>query len=55
MKTKTMTRGAGLVLLPLGMAALAAGQVHVWEKQELTFTAAGSYANPYSKSPFGWT
>jgi len=49
MKTKTMTRGAGLVLLLLGMAAPAAGQVHVWEKQELTFTAAGSYANPYTQ------
>jgi hypothetical protein len=24
-------------------------QVHVWEKHELTFTAAGSYANPYTE------
>jgi hypothetical protein len=49
MKTKAMTRGTGLVLLLLGMAASAVGQVHVWEKQELTFTAAGSYANPYTQ------
>lgn len=26
----------------------AAGPVHVWEKQEVTLTAAGSYANPYT-------
>src|SRR5436853_4425326 len=27
----------------------AAGRVHVWEKQELTFTSARSYTNPYTE------
>ncbi|HVT72346.1 MAG TPA: DUF4038 domain-containing protein [Lacunisphaera sp.] len=29
-------------------STLAAAPVHVWEKQELTFTAANTYANPYT-------
>ena len=35
----------------LGWAALpgVAAGVHVWEKQELTFTAARSFANPYTE------
>jgi len=28
--------------------AMAASTVHVWEKQDLTFTSAASYANPYT-------
>jgi len=41
------------MILRLGLAALAwagtlaAAVVHPWEKQELTFTASRSYANPY--------
>jgi len=31
-----------------GIAVLSAADVHVWEKQELTFTAAQAYANPYT-------
>src|SRR5271165_6480019 len=27
---------------------MAASTVHVWEKQELTFTSAAAYANPYT-------
>lgn len=26
----------------------AAGAIYVWEKQELTFTSAGAFANPYT-------
>ena len=37
-----------LGLLFFTRLALGAGPVHVWEKQELTFTAANAYANPYS-------
>jgi len=29
-------------------SAPAAATAHPWEKQELTFTCAGSYANPYT-------
>ena len=29
--------------------APAAGPVHVWEKQELTFTAARTIVNPYTE------
>ncbi len=36
------------LLLLLVPAALAA-PVHVWEKQELTLTCSGSYANPYTE------
>lgn len=35
----------GLLVLPTLL--LRAATVHVWEKQELTFTAAKTYANPY--------
>ena len=31
------------------VAASAAGSVHVWEKQEVTLTAARSFANPYTE------
>ena len=34
------------IALPTAMAA--AGEVHVWEKIELTFHAQGQYANPYT-------
>jgi Domain of unknown function (DUF5060) len=50
-----MKRMIAQLLFTFGAAALAApaapvaGPVHVWEKQELTFTAAGSYANPYAE------
>ena len=27
---------------------LTAGPLHVWEKQELTFTAVNTYKNPYT-------
>jgi hypothetical protein len=39
-----------LLVLSLSSARLAFGAspVHVWEKQELTFSAANSYANPYT-------
>ena len=36
-------------LLSVCFAHGAAGPVHVWEKQELTFTAANTYANPYTE------
>ena len=39
------------VLAALCVSAWAAPEpkpVHVWERQELTFAAAGSYANPYT-------
>jgi len=38
-----------LALASVAVAASAAGNVHVWEKQELTFTAARSFANPYTE------
>lgn len=39
---------AVFALLAAAWAVPAAGTVHVWEKQELTFTCAGAYANPYT-------
>jgi hypothetical protein len=33
----------------LSIAVLPAAPVHVWEKQEAAFTAAGSYENPYTQ------
>jgi hypothetical protein len=37
-------------LLGLACAGLCVAQpIHVWEKQELTFNAAGSYRNPYTE------
>jgi len=39
---------AGLLLVVAALATPAAAAVHVWEKQELTFTAARSFANPYT-------
>src|SRR5664280_2049426 len=36
-----------LLLVLAALPGLAAS-VHVWEKQELTFTSTGSYANPYT-------
>ena len=36
------------MLITLGCAAAGAAPVHVWEKQELTFTAANSYKNAYT-------
>jgi hypothetical protein len=37
-----------IALILFAFPALAAPQVHIWEKQELTFTAARSAANPYT-------
>ena len=37
-----------LLLLTAVLAHAAPPSVHVWEKQELTFTAARTYANPYT-------
>ena len=37
------------LLLCATIACAAAPAVHPWEKQELTFTSAGSYANPYTE------
>lgn len=37
------------LLLPALVSAPAAGAVHVWEKQELTFTSARAFANPYTE------
>src|SRR5271165_5717525 len=44
-----MRTAAGVLtlLVPAALAAPAA-VVHVWEKQELTFTSAASFANPYT-------
>lgn len=36
------------LLLPLCVAGAASSEVHVWEKQELTFTAANHYRNMYT-------
>ena len=55
MRENAMRRNiAAIVWLPLILAGSAAaapapGPVHVWEKQELTFTAARHYANPYTE------
>jgi Protein of unknown function (DUF4038)/Domain of unknown function (DUF5060) len=35
-------------ILTLPMPALCADSVHIWEKQEVTFTAGRAYANPYT-------
>ena len=35
-------------LLLFSCLAVNAGNVHCWEKQELTFTASGTYSNPYT-------
>ncbi len=37
-----------LILLPITCIAGGVKAVHVWEKQELTFTAANHYRNPYT-------
>ncbi len=37
-----------LPLLCFTLASLGAAPVHLWEKQELTFTAAHTYSNPYT-------
>src|SRR5581483_12136297 len=37
-----------LIAMFLLSTATAADAVHVWEKHELTFTCANSYANPYT-------
>jgi hypothetical protein len=39
---------AALALLIATLGASAAAPVHVWKKQELTFTATRTYANPYT-------
>jgi hypothetical protein len=43
-----MYRVTGLLCVFAGAAASASAVVHVWEKQELTFTSARSFANPYT-------
>ncbi len=42
----TGLRAAALALL--SCLAIYAGDVHCWEKRELTFTATGTYSNPYT-------
>jgi len=37
-------------LLMAAVQVLAAGPVHLWEKQELTFTAVRTAANPYTET-----
>ncbi len=37
-----------LLLLPVALAQAAPPSIHVWEKHELAFTAARTYANPYT-------
>lgn len=39
---------ASILMTSLFAAHTAAGAVHVWEKQEVTLTAAHQYANPYT-------
>jgi hypothetical protein len=48
MKMREMARLLFLVG-SAAVAACAAGPVHVWEKQELTLTAARAFANPYTE------
>jgi hypothetical protein len=36
------------LIFAFSLSPAALGAVHVWEKQELTFTSANSYANPYT-------
>ena len=45
----TLVRKLAWFLLATALAA-AAAPVHVWEKQELTFTAARGIANPYTQT-----
>ncbi|MGP8246578.1 MAG: DUF4038 domain-containing protein [Bryobacteraceae bacterium] len=45
---KLMRQAAGLFCLFGAAVASASAAVHVWEKQELTFTSARSFANPYT-------
>src|SRR4051812_24205533 len=37
-----------LVFITFHFVALAAPAIHVWETQQLTFTASNSYINPYT-------
>lgn len=39
---------AALLIASAALAVPVAGQVHVWEKKELTFTSSASYPNPYT-------
>lgn len=49
MKRNICTMAWLLCLLAIAApASRAAAAVHVWEKQELSFTSSGSYANPYT-------
>jgi hypothetical protein len=49
MRTVSKSGGAAILLGFLSLAeAQAAAPVHVYEKVELTFTATGKYANPYT-------
>ena len=49
MKRNICTMAWLLCLLAIAApASWAAAAVHVWEKQELSFTSSGSYANPYT-------
>ena len=46
-KVRALACLAGIVVAAV-LAAPAPAAVHVWEKQELTFTSARSFANPYT-------
>lgn len=46
MNTSTPTIGLLCLLAPAALSAQA--PAHIWEKQELTFTSAGSFTNPYT-------
>lgn len=47
MRMRSLVRIALTVLLAIVPAAAIAAPVHVWEKQEITLTAAKAYPNPY--------
>lgn len=40
--------GAALAFLPFCGTHVSGAEVHVWEKQELTFTSTASFTNPYA-------
>jgi uncharacterized protein DUF4038/uncharacterized protein DUF5060/collagenase-like protein with putative collagen-binding domain len=47
-RTAFCCRAVFAALIATSWAIPAAGAVHLWEKQELTFTSVGSFANPYT-------
>src|SRR5437868_3881987 len=44
----TTVPAVALLIVSVALAVPATGQVHVWEKKELTFTSSASYPNPYT-------